>query len=84
LISKNTDGQYIDGNNTKEVEDFVSKTLKSLEKKEFEAKKFISYKDQFQIFIFISFLLLLFELFIFEKETVWLKKLNLFNEKKSL
>ena len=83
LISQNTNGQYIDGNNTNEVLDFVSTTLKNLEKKEFEAKKFVSYKDQFQIFIFIAFVLILIELFIFDKETVWLKKLNLFNEKKS-
>ena len=83
LISENTNGQYIDGNNTKNVVEFVTDLLKKLEKKEFEAKKFVSYKDQFQIFIFISFILLLIELFIFEKETIWLKKLNLFNEKKS-
>ena len=83
LISKITNGQYIDGNNTKEVVSFVTEILKNLEKKEFDAKKFVSYKDQFQIFAFISFILLLIELFIFEKETLWLKKLNLFNEKKS-
>jgi Ca-activated chloride channel family protein len=83
LISENTNGQYIDGNDTKNVVEFVTDLLKKLEKKEFEAKKFVSYKDQFQIFIFISFILLLIELFIFEKETIWLKKLNLFNEKKS-
>ena len=81
LISENTNGEYIDGNNTKEVVDFVSEILKNLEKKEFEAKKFVSYKDQFQPFIFISFILLLIELFVFETETQWLKKLNLFNEK---
>ena len=83
LISKIANGQYIDGNNTKEVVSFVTEILKNLEKKEFDAKKFVSYKDQFQIFTFISFILLLIELFIFEKETLWLKKLNLFNEKKS-
>jgi len=82
LISENANGQYIDGNDTKEVLAFVSEILKNLEKKEFEAKKFVSYKDRFQPFIFISFILLLIELFIFEKETMWLKKLNLFNEKK--
>lgn len=82
LISKNANGQYLDGNNTKDVVAFVSEILKNLEKKEFEAKKFVSYKDQFQPFIFISFILLLIELFIFEKDTAWLKKLNLFNENK--
>ena len=81
-ISENANGKYIDANNTKEVIEFVSEVLKNLEKKEFEAKNFVSYKDQFQPFIFAAFILLLMELFVFEKETVWLKKLNLFNEKK--
>ncbi len=81
IISDNSNGQYIDGNNTREVVGSVIEILKNLEKKEFEAKKFVSFKDQFQLFVFISFILLLVELFIFEKETEWLKKLNLFNEK---
>ena len=81
IISDNSNGQYIDGNNTREVVESVIEILKNLEKKEFEAKKFVSFKDQFQLFVFISFILLLVELFIFEKETEWLKKLNLFNEK---
>ncbi len=81
-ISENANGKYIDANNTKEVIEFVSEVLKNLEKKEFEAKNFVSYKDQFQPFIFAAFILLLMELFVFEKETMWLKKLNLFNEKK--
>lgn len=81
IISDNSNGKYIDGNNTREVVDSVIEILKNLEKKEFEAKKFVSFKDQFQIFVFISFILLIVELFIFEKETEWLKKLNLFNEK---
>ena len=81
IISDNSNGQYIDGNNTREVVNSVIEILKNLEKKEFEAKKFVSFKDQFQLFVFISFILLLVELFIFEKETEWLKKLNLFNEK---
>ena len=55
--------------------------LKNMEKKEFEAKKFVSYKDRFQLFLIFSFLLLTIELFIFETETLWLRKLNLFNEK---
>ena len=80
-ISKVSGGRYIDGNNTEKVLDFVSEELKNMEKKEFEAKKFVSYKDRFQLFLFISFLLLTIELFIFETETLWLRKLNLFNEK---
>jgi len=80
-ISKVSGGKYIDGNNTQKVLDFVLEELKNMEKKEFEAKKFVSYKDRFQLFLILSFLLLTIELFIFETETLWLRKLNLFNEK---
>ncbi|MBL29631.1 MAG: BatB protein [Flavobacteriaceae bacterium] len=80
-ISDLSGGKYIDGNNTENVLKFVSEELKNMEKKEFEAKKFVSYKDRFQIFLLISFLLLIIELFIFETETIWLRNLNLFNEK---
>jgi Ca-activated chloride channel family protein len=74
-------GEYIDGNDTQYVVDFVTETLKNMEKKEFEAKKFVSYKDQFQAFLFAGFLLILLELFLFETKTKWVQRLNLFNEK---
>jgi Ca-activated chloride channel family protein len=74
-------GEYIDGNDTQYVVDFVIETLKNMEKKEFEAKKFVSYKDQFQAFLFAGFLLILLELFLFETKTKWVQRLNLFNEK---
>jgi Ca-activated chloride channel family protein len=63
------------------VVDFVVETLKNMDKKEFEAKKFVSYKDQFQAFLSAGFLLILLELFLFETRTKWVQRLNLFNEK---
>ena len=80
-ISEVSNGAYYDGNDTDLVLDFVEQTLKEMDKKEFEAKKFVSYKDQFQIFLLIAFSLLLLEVFIFETKTRWVQKLNLFNEK---
>ena len=81
VISKVSNGAYYDGNDTDLVLDFVEQTLKEMDKKEFEAKKFVSYKDQFQIFLLIAFVLLLLEVFIFETKTRWVQKINLFNEK---
>lgn len=46
-IANAADGEYVDGNDTQVVVDFVLETLKNMDKKEFEAKKFVSYKDQF-------------------------------------
>ena len=80
-ISEVSNGAYYDGNDTDLVLDFVEQTLKEMDKKEFEAKKFVSYKDQFQIFLLVAFVLLLLEVFIFETKTRWVQKINLFNEK---
>jgi Ca-activated chloride channel family protein len=49
---------------------------------EFEAKKFISYKDQFQLFLILGLILIILDVFLFEKKTSWIQNLNLFNEKK--
>lgn len=80
-IAQVAEGDYVDGNDTQAVVDFVAETLKNIDKKEFEAKKFVSYKDQFQAFLFAGFLLILLELFLFETKTKWVQRLNLFNEK---
>jgi Ca-activated chloride channel family protein len=80
-IANAAEGEYIDGNDTQAVVDFVVDTLKNMDKKEFEAKKFVSYKDQFQAFLFAGFILILLELFLFETKTKWVQRLNLFNEK---
>ena len=81
-IANAAGGEYIDGNDTQAVVDFVLETLKNMDKKEFEAKKFVSYKDQFQAFLFAGFLLILLEVFLFETRTKWVQRLNLFNENK--
>ena len=51
-----------------------------MDKKEFEAKKFVSYKDRFQPFLIGALFFLLIDLFLFETKTKWVQKLNLFNE----
>jgi Ca-activated chloride channel family protein len=79
-IAVATDGKYQDGNDTQAVLDFVSEQLKAMDKKEFEAKKFVSYKDRFQPLLIGALLFLLFDLFLFETQTKWVQKLNLFNE----
>ena len=53
-IADVTEGNYTEGNDTQAVLEFVSETLKQMEKKEFEAKKFVSYKDRFQPFLIAS------------------------------
>ena len=79
-IAETTGGLYQDGNNTNVVLEFVTKILKDMDKKEFEAKKFVSYKDRFQSFLIGALFFLIIDLLLFEKKTKWLQKLNLFNE----
>jgi Ca-activated chloride channel family protein len=80
-ISDKTKGKYIDGSVTENVINEVIEILENTEKKEFDIQKFSEFKDQFQWFIFIGFILMVIDIFIRDGKTIWLKNLNLFNEK---
>lgn len=80
-IADNGNGEYIDGTNTEEAVEFIKEELFKMDKTEFEAKQFAEYKDQFQWFLGIGLLFLFLDVFVLDRKTKWLKKLNLFNEK---
>ena len=80
-IALSANGIYISGGNTEEVVNEIIEKLKEMDKKEFESKQFVAYKDQFQWFLGFALFFLCLELFVFEKKTFWIEKLNLFNEK---
>ncbi|MFT5891859.1 MAG: Ca-activated chloride channel family protein [Dokdonia sp.] len=79
-IASEANGEYIYGKNTSEVTDRVKEILNGMDKKEFEAKQFADFKDQFQWFLGAGLLLLFLDIFLLDRKTSWLKKLNLFNE----
>ena len=79
-ISDIGNGVYLDGKNTSEVTEKITEILSNLDKKEFEAKEFSEYKDQFQWFLGIALLFIILDVFLLERKTAWLKRLNLFNE----
>ncbi|NER17249.1 VWA domain-containing protein [Spongiivirga citrea] len=79
-IANEASGTYINGNNTQEVVDFVKDTLDEMDRTEFEAKEVSDYKDQFQWFLGIGIFLIFVDVFLLERKTNWLRKLNLFNE----
>lgn len=81
-IASEGNGQYIDGSNTDAAVEIIKNELLQMDKKEFEAKQFAEYKDQFQWFIGAALLLLFLDIFILDRKTKWLKNLNLFNEKR--
>ncbi len=79
-IAEEGNGEYIDGTNTDKAVEYIKEQLNQMDKKEFEAKQFAEYKDQFQWFLALGFLFLFLDIFVLDRKTQWLKKLNLFNE----
>lgn len=83
-IAEEGKGEYINGANTEEAVTFISEKLNQMDKKEFEAKQFAEFKDQFQWFLGIGLAFLFLDIFLLERKTKWLKRLNLFNEKEDV
>jgi Ca-activated chloride channel family protein len=81
-IADDGNGEYIDGSNTEEAVEYIKEQLNQMDKTEFEAKQFAEYKDQFQWFLAGGLLLLFLDIFVLDRKTRWLRKLNLFNEKR--
>ncbi|RKS01003.1 VWA domain-containing protein [Flavobacterium sp. 102] len=80
-IAKATGGGYVDGNSTKTVLDYVKNALDNIQKTEFESTQMADFKSQFQWFLGFAFFLLFLDVFLLEKKTKWVEKMNLFNEK---
>ena len=80
-IAKNGEGKYIYGNKTSKTIEYVEELLLKADKKEFESKQFSDYKDQFQWFVGFGLLFLVLDVFLLNKKTKWVQKLNLFNER---
>jgi len=79
-IANEANGVYINGNNTGEVVKEIRDILNKMDKTEFESKQFAAYESQFQWFLGFGILLLFLDIFLLERKTAWLKRLNLFNE----
>ena len=81
-IASSSKGEYIDGNFTEDALELVKTKLDTIDKSEFESSQFVEYKQQFQIFILLSLLFIISDIFIFQTKTKWIQHLNLFNENK--
>lgn len=82
-IAAAANGKYIDGRVTSQVVEEVTEILQNMDKKEFETQQIADYKSQFQWFLGLGLLFLLLDILLLERQTAWLKRLNLFNEKRS-
>ena len=79
-IAAEANGIYLNGKNTNDVVKKIGDILNGMDKKEFETKEYADFKDQFQWFLAFAVCLLLLDIFLLDRKTAWLKKLNLFNE----
>ncbi|MEN8765044.1 MAG: VWA domain-containing protein [Wenyingzhuangia sp.] len=81
-IAAKANGFYVDGNKTSTSVNKIIEVLSKAKKTEFESKQFSEYKSQFQWFIGLGIIWLVLDMFVFEKKTKWVKKVDLFNENK--
>jgi Ca-activated chloride channel family protein len=81
-LANATDGLYVSGEDTQQAVELIIERLQQMDKQEFEAKQFVSYKDQFQWFLSVALFLICLDLFLFRRKTKWIQNLNLFNEGK--
>ncbi|MGB0186412.1 MAG: vWA domain-containing protein [Flavobacteriaceae bacterium] len=79
-VAEEANGTYVDGKNTSDVTETISDILNKMDKKEFEAKEFAEFEDQFQWFLGLGLFFLILDVLFLERKTAWLKRLNLFNE----
>ena len=79
-IANEANGSYINGENTNDVVEQIREILNKMDKQEFESKQIAEFKDQFQWFLGFALIFLFIDIFLLERKTEWLKKLNLFNE----
>ena len=83
-VAKSANGGYVDGNSTKTVLDYVKNALDNIQKTEFESTQMADFKSQFQWFLGFAFVFLFLDIFLLERKTSWVNKLNLFNENKKV
>jgi len=75
-------GEYIRGNNAQAGINSLFEKVDKLSKKEYEAKIYAEYDDQFQYFFGFALILLIIEFLLIEKKSKLLMKFSLFDIKK--
>lgn len=79
-LASETNGAYVDGENTQEIVDTVHELLYNMDKSMFQSEEYTEFKSFFQWFAGIAILLLVLDSLFLNRKTGWLRRLNLFNE----
>lgn len=74
-------GIYVRANNSQAGLKKVFDQVNKMQKNEYDSQVFSDYEDRFQLFLFISLLFLLAELFIFERKGKWAERFRIFGSK---
>lgn len=74
-------GKYVRASNSDDGLSLIMKEIDKMEKKEFGAKVYTDYEDQFQYFLAMALILLLAEFMVSERKSRWIEKLNLFGKR---
>ena len=74
-IAEKGDGEFVYGENTRQVVQFITSKMEEMEKQEFGVKVFSNYQSQFQWFIGIALILLAIDFFITERKSGIMERL---------
>ncbi len=77
-IAKAGKGFYVEANNISSGVETVFEKLSELDKVSFEAQNISDYETRYQYFLALALLLLLTEIFLFEKQNRWLNRKRIF------
>lgn len=75
-------GRFIRASNSDDGLELIMKELYALDRKEFKAKMYTDYENQFQYFLGAALFLLVIEYILGERKSKWFARLNLFAVKK--
>ncbi|MEI6456114.1 MAG: VWA domain-containing protein [bacterium] len=72
-------GIYFRASNSETGLNKIFDDLNKIEKTEIETKQYSDFEDRFQYFVALALIVLILDLFVFERKTQWLKKVKPFN-----
>lgn len=73
-------GMYVRASNSEAGLNPVFDDLEKIEKSDIESKQFSDYESRFQYFAALALLILVLDLFVFERKTKWVRNIKLFGE----
>ena len=71
-------GMYVRATNSETGLTKIFDDINKIQKSEIEEKQFSDYEDRFQYFVALALILLILDLFVFERKTRWMKKIKPF------